>query len=173
MGTVSVGSRENWVRGTGTEYLAGQNVYRGDLALISMSSGASSTYRMYTGGTSSNSSALVKEMWSRSPVAGDQFCTGGAYGGEVCGWKVDQVNVTVKYSTGETLRNGTRGSRSRIGGGVVQGDSGGPVYTVRTDGGIAAKGIISGAGSDVLSNLMWFTDIWQAYWGLPGYLYTG
>ena len=32
------------------------------------------------------------------------------------------------------------------------------------------KCIISGAVSDLLSNPMWFTDILQAYAGLPGYL---
>jgi hypothetical protein len=44
------------------------------------------------------------------------------------------------------------------------------VYTVRPDGGIAAKGINSGGG--FIGNHCWnyFTDIWLAWYGLPGTL---
>jgi hypothetical protein len=57
------------------------------------------------------------------------------------------------------------------------GDSGGSVFSVRSDGNITARGIISGGGTgsvvgvDVMSSV-YSTDIWQVYYGLPGYLRT-
>ncbi|MDR1806827.1 MAG: S1 family peptidase [Propionibacteriaceae bacterium] len=49
MGTVTSGSRENWDAGVGTVYFSGQTVHRGDLALISLASGVSSSGRIFTG----------------------------------------------------------------------------------------------------------------------------
>src|SRR6202011_2763178 len=78
----------SWTNGTGSWKLPGQNYYAGDIALIRLNSGRYSTGSMYRGGAGSSSSgaARVAEMWSRSPQSGDQYCTGGAYGGEICGW---------------------------------------------------------------------------------------
>ncbi|MDR1806826.1 MAG: S1 family peptidase [Propionibacteriaceae bacterium] len=109
-------------------------------------------------------------MWYRSPSSGDQFCTGGARSGELCGWTVDQSNVNVTYDDGTVVQKITIGTKGTSGGGVIAGDSGGPVYTVRSDGKVAAKGIISGSGSSWGAYKVYFTDIWDAYYGLPGYL---
>jgi streptogrisin C len=179
MGSVTSGSRENWTNGTGTVYLTGQSTYRGDLALIQIASNKSSNGRIYRGGAGSNSSAPVKEMWSRMAATGDQYCTGGYRTGELCGWSVTRVRFDHRYSNGEVVRNANRGSKQ--GQCNLGGDSGGPVYTVRSDGGIAAKGIHSGGGGGGSDN--WggaldpcfeiFTDIWDAYYAFPGVLRLG
>jgi hypothetical protein len=178
IGSVASGSAENWTAGLGTVLIPGQSVYRGDLALITLSSAGASNGRMYTGGPSSSTYATVKEMWSRSPANGDQFCTGGVVSGEVCGWTVSKF-VDHVYSNNEVLRHGVE-SKTKQGQCLIGGDSGGPVYTVRSDGAISAKGIvsgISGGGADYWGGLldpctMWFTDIYDAYYAFPGVLAT-
>lgn len=179
IGYVTSASRENWQSGTGTVYLSGQSTYRGDISLITMSGGATSTARIYSGSSTSSTSRSVAVMWSRSPVNGDLFCTGGAYSGEVCGWRVQSVGVNHTYSTGEVVRHATQ-TYYREGWCVRPGDSGGPTYTVRADNAVAAKGIISGAGgggSDYYGGatdpcIMWFTDIYDPYYAFPGTLKT-
>ena len=47
MGSITSGSRENWSSSSGTVYLSGQSVYRGDMALVQVSSGKTSTGRIY------------------------------------------------------------------------------------------------------------------------------
>ena len=74
------------------------------------------------------------------------------------------------------VRHITTGTRA--GGGVASGDSGGPVFTVRSAGKIVAKGIVSGAAyvkvfGISLSSTNYFTDIDDACYGLPGFLVTG
>lgn len=162
--------------------MTGQSTYRGDVALIRITSGRSSSPYMYRGGYNSSSYATVAEMWSRSPASGDQYCTGGKNSGEVCGWVVQwSAAGNYTYDGGEVARRVWRGDKH--GWCIRPGDSGGPVYTVRSDGKIAAKGIISGAsgfgGTDYYSGALdpacrnVFTDIWDAYYGLPGVLTTG
>jgi hypothetical protein len=71
-------------------------------------------------------------------------------------------------------------SKSKQGWCARHGDSGGPVYTVYSDGAVAAKGIISsgnGGGTDSYGGLfdkctMQYTDIYDAYYALPGSLKT-
>jgi len=180
LGSVTSGSRENWTNGTGTVYLSGQSTYRGDIGLITYSSGKTTTGRIYRGSSTSSTSAAVGQMWSRTAVNGDQFCTGGSQSGEICGWVVNKVGINFTYSTGEVLRHGVE-TYSRTSGPCVRpGDSGGPTYTVRSDGKVAAKGIISGAGgggSDYIAGIfdpcrMWFTDIYDPYYAFPGVLRT-
>lgn len=173
MGTVTAGSRENWDASVGTVYLTGQSVFRGDLSLIQIQSGKSGAFFIYTGGWDSSSSATVKEMWSRSPLLYDQFCTGGKNSGEICGWQVIGGPIDHQYSNGEWARHIYKGIRPS-GTCIVGGDSGGPVYTYRADGfTIAAKGIISGQVSDPSNCYVFFSDVWDAYWGFPGTLKTG
>ncbi len=152
----------SWTYGVGTVSMCGQTALRGDIALIRISPGFFSSANMYRGGFGSTSWDPVKEMWNRSPQPGDQYCTGGATSGELCGWVTQQVGVNVTYSNGETARNivyGTKGGTC-----LGSGDSGGPVYTVRSDSGIAAKGIISGGGGGS-SCTNEYTDIYQALYG--------
>ena len=85
-------------------------------------------------------------MWSRSPVVGDSFYTGGAYSGELGSWTVTVIGMNQWYlgdGWDVWARNVTEGSRS--GTCIQHGDSGGPVFTLTT-GGVSAKGIISGMG---------------------------
>jgi hypothetical protein len=179
IGTVSSGSRENWTNGTGTVYLTGSSIYRGDISLIALVSGKTVAGQIFRGNSSSTTSAAVGEMWSRSPVAGDQYCTGGSISGEICGWVVSNAGINHTYTDGQVLRNAVQSSY-RQGWCLQKGDSGGPVYTVRSDGKVAAKGIINGAGgggSDFYGGaldpcIMWFTDIYQPYYGFPGTLVT-
>lgn len=178
MGWVNGASRENWNNGTGTVFLTGESTNRGDIALVELASPKQSAGRIYRGGYNSGTSAPVKEMWNRQAATGDQYCSGGRMTGEQCGWSVSTVRFDIKYSTGEWARNVNRGGKQ--GQCLIGGDSGGPIYTVRSDGGIAAKGIISagsGGGSDNWGGAFdpcvgIFTDIWQAYWGFPGVLRT-
>jgi hypothetical protein len=78
MGTVTAGYEENWDDTFGTTlYYGGDMTYRGDVALIRLASGRSSVGVMYRGGPNSVTFSYVKSMWSRSPVVGDSFITGG------------------------------------------------------------------------------------------------
>ena len=171
MGSVTSSTRENWSAGVGTVYFSGQLTYRGDLSLIEFNTGKLSDAYMYRGGSTSYNYAPVREMWYRSPVNGDLYCVGGAIGGEICNFAVTGTGIDIQYWwTWEWARNVTRGERDSVC--TQPGDSGGPVYTQRPDGGIAAKGINSGGG--FIGNHCWnyFTDIWLAYYGLPGVLKT-
>jgi len=178
MGWVTSGSRENWNSGTGTVFLPNESVYRGDIALVQVQSPKQVAGRIYRGGYNSSSSGPVKGMWSRQAATGDQYCSGGRVTGEQCGWSVTRVRFDIRYSTGEWARNINEGKKQAQC--TKGGDSGGPVYTVRSDGGIVAKGIHTagaGGGSDQWGGYLdpcyeYFTDIWQAYYGFPGVLRT-
>jgi len=148
--------------------MTGQTVYRGDMALIELFPGVTATNVIYRGGTTSSALSSVAEMWYRSPLKGDQFCTGGSASGELCNWTVDAVGIDTPVSfqgkPAGTLRNAVRGFIN-LTYGTKEGDSGGSVFTVRSDGQIAAKGIIS-AGSTVPGygtvkpvSSVYFTDI--------------
>lgn len=168
MGSVTQSSEENWNSGTGTVYFTGQSVYRGDLALVRITLyGTGSAADMYSGSDNTTYSA-VREKWYRSPSSGDQYCTSGYSSLVICGWTVSSVGINVQDSnTGEWWRNVTSGYRNGFTG-LGSGDSGGAVYTVRTDNGIAAKGIINAAGPGIGTQWSYFTDIWDAYYGLLG-----
>ena len=172
------GTMDTWTIGTGTVALPGQAVMHGDLALVKMTDGNKVWSKMYRGDPTSSQYTAVTEMWSRPSAIGDEFCTGGWKTGEICDWTVDLINSNIKTTTThqgvtyeETTRNGTRGYR--YGPGAVEGDSGGPVFTV-TDGYIAAKGIINAAGTatvlGITRSTVVFTDIWQAFDAFPGSL---
>jgi hypothetical protein len=176
MGSVTASSRENRNPGVGTVYLTGQSTYRGDLALVQMATGRASGTRIFRGGVGSSTSAAIDSMWSRSPANGDQYCTGGRTTGEQCGWVVISVRINYTNSNGEVLRNVTQGRKQ--GQCTMGGDSGGPTYTVLSNGNVVAKGIhsgTSGGGSDNWGGALdpcyeRFTDIREAYYGFPGLL---
>lgn len=186
MGSVASGSRENWSTSVGTVYLTGQSTYRGDMALVTVTSG-SSAGRIYRGNSESVSSAPVLGMMSSSSQANDPFCTGGssrksdgsAGPGEICGWTVDVVGTSYEYAAGHWYRNVVR-SKNKTGWCNRPGDSGAPVYIV-SGSSVYAKGILDamgGGGSDYFGGqfdqcAVAFTDIYQAYYGLPGVIRTG
>lgn len=95
--------------------------------------------------------------------------------GEVCGWQATATQATVHYDSGTTARNMVV-ARKTSGPCTVNGDSGGPVYTVDGSGQGYAKGILSGGGSGGSDNSgglldpcpLIFTDIGLANNALPG-----
>ncbi|WIM95013.1 hypothetical protein ACTOB_007074 [Actinoplanes oblitus] len=149
------------------------------MALIEVWPGKSVRDRVYRGGHSSTSSFQVRSMWHRRAAAGDKFCTGGKESGEICDWTVSKTGVDVKTDLG--LNHNEVTSKSQSGWCPRHGDSGGPVYTVNSDGTVAAKGIISsgsGGGTDHYAGSLdlhqcaiQFTDIYDAYQGFPGSLW--
>lgn len=160
IGSVAPGSGENWLDGTGTVYLPGQSTYYGDLALIP--TGSMIDAQMYRGGPSTDLPYPVKEKWNRESAVGDLFCTGGMVTGEQCGWTVRAVHA---YACRNLLctdagRNVVNGDRALSAGCLVNGDSGGPAYTVRPDQGVAAKGVLSAAGAADVCKVS-YTDIWD------------
>jgi hypothetical protein len=171
--------KDTWNNNTGSVHIDGQSTYIGDASLIKLSSGKTSTGRIYVGPKESTLSRPVGGMWSRRPAYGDTYCTGGTTTGELCGWRVDTLRFNLRYSDGTYARNMTRGSKG--GKCTDHGDSGGPVYTVDSAGKVIAKGIHSGMGGGGGDNWggafdpcrEFFSDIWNVYYGFPGTIAIG
>ena len=153
----------NWGEGVGTRPLNGS--YDGDMALITLDTNRLSAPQIYTGSQylGDETHAPVLEMWTTTPASGDQYCTGGQTTGQLCGWVTTVGNSDVTVAGGVD-RNVATGQRSGCVGG---GDSGAPVYTVRPDGGIAAKGIASQANTANPCQML-YTDIRRAANAWPG-----
>lgn len=170
------GSRENWDDGVGTVSMNGLAI--GDIAMGYIRSGyLVNRGRIYVGGVSSNSLRTVGGVWGRYPMAGDQYCTGGASFGELCGYVVQAggpvnafyIDQATNQFTGEARRVWV--GRKSSGACSGPGDSGGPVYTVATDGKVWAKGYISGANRSACRN--YFTSQVDADTLLPGGVIVG
>lgn len=169
LGWVYQYTRENWRNGVGTVYLRGQSAYRGDLALIKVTSGSRSAARIYSGGPTTTSYRTVIGRTGRRTAQGDPYCTSGRTTGSICGWRVSATRINVRYSGGEVVRNVTRGSKS--GACTAGGDSGGSVYSRPSSSTARAVGIHSGGGgggSYPCTEI--FTDIWDAYFAFPGHI---
>ena len=153
----------NWGEKVGTTPINGS--YDGDLALITLDTNKASTSRIYSQGTNDEVTAPVRELWSTSPIVGDEFCTGGYATGSLCGWTVTNALSNVQ-TAGGLNQNVAMGYRSGCAGG---GDSGGSVYTVRPDNAIAAKGIMNqtDAGIGQPCRLL-FTDLRRVTNPWPG-----
>jgi hypothetical protein len=167
IGTVTATTFENWNPGIGTVLFPGDTTYRGDLAL---STAGSALGRIYSQDLNSTVYRLVAEMWFGAPTVGDQFCTGGSYSFEICGYAIQSVNdIRTNYNSFEgRFMNVTQGSKAS--GPCPQGgDSGGPVYTIRWDSQVAAKGIVNAAPPAGICGVD-FTDVDLAYWYFPGVL---
>jgi hypothetical protein len=168
MGTVSKSSEENWNPGNGTVPFSGQSALAGDLALVRLYSYRDASPRIYRGGPTSSSWDWVTAIWSRSPVLNDQFYVSGQTSGDLGIYSVWATHVDVYYfNLSAWARNMTEGYAS-FAACPQGGDSGGAVFTNRSDGSVAAKGIHSGSFSDVVSCYEWFTDIRLADTYLPG-----
>ncbi|WP_283134945.1 trypsin-like serine protease [Rhizohabitans arisaemae] len=171
--------KDNWGNTTGTVKIDGQRKYYGDLSLVKVDSGKTSSARIYVGNATSGASRVVTAPWSRRSKAGDKYCVGGATQGELCGWVVGLTGINIKYSSGTVARNLVRGKKQ--GKCTDYGDSGGPVYTVNSAGKVVAKGIHSGKGGGGTDNyggpfdpcFEYYTDIWDAYDAMPGVLALG
>jgi hypothetical protein len=172
-GTVSSGTEENWDDTYGTRYYTGQSVYRGDVALIRYRSSYGSAPYIYSGGPGSSTSSAVAAMASRRSQLGDAACVNGVVTGQWCGmvtaagvnawYLVNGVNVWAR----NVVRAEALGNTC-----PTHGDSGAPVYRVLSAGRVAAVGIFSGSFPQVVACTVWFTDVWDAYVGLPGTLKT-
>jgi hypothetical protein len=143
--------------------------YSGDLALVKMNGSWKTAGKMYVGGPNSSTSRKVKGVAGRSPKRGDKYCTGGTTRGELCGWKVTDTKVNIRYVDGQLARNVTLGSKG--GTCTAPGDSGGPIYTI-SGGKVVAKGIHSGGGRNG-DCIEVFTDIRLAERALPGIVKKG
>ncbi|KJK53285.1 hypothetical protein UK23_01085 [Lentzea aerocolonigenes] len=168
-GTMGTVTADNWNNNTGSVKWNGQSYYSGDVSTIKMSSGKASSHRVYRGGPNSGQSRAVTDKWRNRSGNGDRYCVSGQKTGEMCGWKVISTYVTVRYSGNRLLRNATEGHRDGVC--TRGGDSGAPIYTIRGDGGVAAKGVLSG-GSSNTSGSCWdyFTDTSLAEKALAGVL---
>jgi hypothetical protein len=180
MGSVAPGTHENYTLGVGTVTVPGYSGYHGDGAIIQIGAGKSSAPWIYRGSTTSTTGSQVVQMWPRRALDADRHCYGGAVSGESCSWTVDGVGQTLTVYNGyskknEIVRNVVTARRQ--GACPRLGDSGGSVFLGVT-GGMAAKGIHNGGGGgdgDGYGGLTdpcteYFTDIWDIYYGLPGYL---
>lgn len=165
-GSVGKVTADNWNNSKGSVKWNGQSYYSGDLAIIKMEAGKASTTLIYRGGPNSNSYGTVTDKWGPSGP-GDRHCVGGRVTGEMCGFKVVASNITVKYNDGTTLKAANKSLRN--GKCTSRGDSGGPVYTIRSNGSIAAKGIHSGSSRSG-SCREYFTDTYLAEKALAGVL---
>lgn len=167
-GTMGTVTADNWNNNTGSVKWNGQSYYSGDVSTIKMSSGKASSHRVYRGGPTSSQSRAVTDKWRNRSGNGDRYCVSGQKTGEMCGWKVISTHVTVRFGS-KVLRNATEGHRD--GACTRGGDSGAPIYTIRSDGGVAAKGVLSG-GSTNTSGSCWdyFTDTSLAEKALAGVL---
>lgn len=165
MGSVANASGENWNTGTGSVFLTGQSAYKGDLSRISMTSPQQAGTNIFVGGVNSSTTKAIGSMFSRRGLAGDSYCTGGAYSGEICGWTISTTGGNVTYSNGEVARNVSTGTKSAPC--TIPGDSGGPVYSTGTT--VSAMGIHNGGGPNSSPCFQVFTDIWNAWDAFGGF----
>jgi V8-like Glu-specific endopeptidase len=167
LGTVSA---DNWNNTTGSVKLSGLDYYSGDASTVRLYD--TSYGRVYKGSASSSTSRAVTSRYDRRSLVGDTYCVSGMRTGEMCGWRVVATYMTVKYSDGSVLRNATRGYR--YGTCTKGGDSGAPIYRIKSDGTIQAKGILSGGSTNTSGDCLdYFTDTYLAEKALPGIIKLG
>jgi Trypsin len=157
--------KDSWNNNTGSVKIDGQSYNTGDLALVKLYDPYHVTARMYVGGYYSTSSRTIGPIASRAPKIGDSYCSGGSTQGEICGWKVRAISVDRRYVDGTVVRNIVEAKKT--GRCAAEGDSGGPVYTIRSNGEVAPRGIISGGYSGSTCTMQ-FSDIRIAEKALPG-----
>jgi hypothetical protein len=174
IGNVTSGAEENWDPNNGTVYFNGQTTYRGDLALIRINSGYGSSPYVYTGGNNDGQTITVGFMHSGWTRSGEQVCFSGRITNNWCGqvYYIDQnrwyivngLNVYARHVVQADAMGNTC---------PTHGDSGGPIYQTASNGKAIAVGIFSGSFPQIINCSIYFTDIWDAFWGLPGWLMEG
>lgn len=168
IGSVTSNSEENWSLTTGTTYYTGQTTYKGDVALIRLSTGLSSAPRIFRGGTNSTTSSPVVSRYTRYALYGDKVYVGGEATGETGEYVVNDANLDWWYSDDGPdvwVRNVTKATKSGLTPCVDHGDSGGSVFSI-VNGGVQAAGTFSGYA--ILRCNILFTEIYRSYLGLPG-----
>ncbi len=172
MGGVTKSTEENWNPNNGTVPYSGQTGNRGDVALIRISSGWSSSYYVYRGNATTGYSAIIKDWATTGVHVNDSYCTSGQTTGEICEYFVYGTGLNEYYfNLSGWVRNIAEGEKAITPGSgcTGAGDSGGAVYHVNSDGTVKMMGVSSG-------NVVWldelcdtyFTDIYVSYIGLPG-----
>ncbi|HEY5520551.1 MAG TPA: trypsin-like serine protease [Candidatus Limnocylindrales bacterium] len=164
-GTVAKSTEENWNDTYGTQYYSGQSTYRGDVALIRLTTLNSGPF-IYDGAPGTSTDAGVAGMTSRRRELGDAVCINGRVTGGWCG-ATSNTGENVHYIDGTVARN----MSEAVAAGPTcptHGDSGAPVYVNRSDHLVDAAGIFSGSADVVLLCSTYWTDIWDAWYGLPG-----
>lgn len=167
-GTVTASSEENWDATYGTRYYSGQATYRGDVALIRLSSAYRSVSEIYRGGPTSSTHSNVATRLLRFSYPDENVYVGGARTGETGPYHINFVNVNVWYNLdgpNVIARNVTTAYLLNSGTVVDHGDSGGSVFRVDGSGGIIAVGVHSGKIGDSTAA---FTDIYHSFLALPG-----
>ena len=105
-------------------------------------------------------------------AVGDQVCTSGAYGGEICGLTVQHVNYCMFFSLTtfeghlECHITQVQGSRE-----IVEGDSGGPVFRF-SGSALEAVGTVTGFNASD-NGVSWFTGIYAILGEWDASLHTG
>lgn len=143
IGIVNGGSSNpdsTYTSGVGSVKLPGRTAYFGDIAKLVIGAPRTHTASIFIGPVDSSTKRGVAGKYSRRPQVGEQYCVGGYRTGQTCGWKVTHFFGTQEVGN-EKLHNIWEGERT--GACAARGDSGGPVYTIRTDGLITGKGITS------------------------------
>jgi len=167
-GTVTASSDENWSTTAGTQYYTGQSIYRGDVALIRLKSGFSSTNQIYRGGVNSSTHSTVTGRRTRYSALNDWVLAGGARTGETGPYQVVDTHADWLYNLdcGNCwVKNITRAGADSPPC-IDEGDSGGSVFVSPVGSGITAAGTISGWWNQQCGLV--FTDIYLTYLGLPG-----
>lgn len=176
VGTVTANAEENWSKTLGTVIFNGDNIHRGDIALIRYATLAA-THIIYDGPPNTGINSDVEDFeWS---AVGHVVCANGQADGENCG-TVDRIGVTIHYTTqgpavegnNVFLRNVVEVTPSNWNQCPIPGDSGAPVYKKMADGSRTAKGIYSGTGGNAFGCEFWYTDIMLAIQRLPGTVQT-
>jgi V8-like Glu-specific endopeptidase len=163
-------SADNWNNSTGSVKLSGVGYYSGDASTIKLTE--TSYGRVYKGGSNSSSSRAVTSRYDRRSVVGDTYCVSGQVTGEMCGYRVIATATTVKWDDGAVLRNATKAYR--YGNCTRYGDSGAPIYRIKSDGTVQAKGILSGGSTNLSGDCIdYFTDTYLAEAALPGIIKLG
>ncbi|MEW1845929.1 DNRLRE domain-containing protein [Nonomuraea angiospora] len=134
-----------WVDGVGSVKLPGQPTTYGDSAQALLVGSHKNAPSIFVGSETSGQKRSVAGRWSRRAQDGDLYCSGGAVTDQSCNWKVSGLGWRVTTDEGEVFKWTHRGVRANRC--IKKGDSGGPVYTIRSsDGYVTAKGILAWAG---------------------------
>jgi len=165
-GSVRANDEENWDPVHGTQYYTGQSTLRGDVALIRLNSGYTTSAYIFRGGVNSQISWSVLSWYQRYAQSGDVLNVSGRASGETGPYTVDLTNFDVIYNPPSDLwaRN-ISSALSLTSPCVAGGDSGGTLFSLVT-GGVKEAGVLSGSGPGPCR--IYFTPIYRSYLGLPG-----